>query len=250
MPEKFGSLPSSLERHQIPIKCKMEYITLGTKEYGALSYTWGSPDELRTISLDGKTCYVRQNLWLALRGLRKGDTTQRLWIDALCINQADVDERNRQVRQTDRIYKGASKVVISSGPQDYHHGVALASLWEIYSKKGLPGDFRTCIENSAGNEKWYRKYLHMWRYISALCSRVYWTRLWIIQEVVLAANYDSASATGVWTGESFAMSSIRLLISSYMTSSIRKIETSTIKSRTAPLQKLLCIRHLQAQLRS
>jgi hypothetical protein len=36
----------------------------------------------------------------------------RLWIDAICINQADLDERKQQVQLMRDVYSGASRVVV------------------------------------------------------------------------------------------------------------------------------------------
>ncbi|KAH6711201.1 hypothetical protein BKA61DRAFT_488615, partial [Leptodontidium sp. MPI-SDFR-AT-0119] len=56
-------------------------------KYEALSYAWGNEDANESIIIDGKSLAIRSNLAAALR--------QRIWIDAICINQADVDERNQ-----------------------------------------------------------------------------------------------------------------------------------------------------------
>jgi hypothetical protein len=181
------------KRSDESIECKMEYKTLGAsgqdQEYDALSYTWGSPEEPRTISLDGKTCSVRKDLWWALYNLRSRKATRRVWIDALCINQANVSERNYQVGQMDRIYREARMVAISLGSPSVEDAHALDCFWKIYSElDDLPAGFGTCLQDSNGNEKWYRQFLHMWGYISKICAKTYWTRLWIIQEIVLGAN--------------------------------------------------------------
>jgi len=60
---------------------------------------------------------VRENLWWALFCLRRIGKGRRLWIDGLCIHQADVEERNRQVMQTGNIYRCESKVMIWLGPE-------------------------------------------------------------------------------------------------------------------------------------
>jgi hypothetical protein len=84
-------------------------------EYEALSYTWGSPDVMKAISIDGQTCSVRENLWLALYHLRLKNTSRVLWIDALCIDQNDARERNHQVAQMDKVFKHAKRVLVWLG---------------------------------------------------------------------------------------------------------------------------------------
>ncbi|KAH7378654.1 heterokaryon incompatibility protein-domain-containing protein, partial [Cadophora sp. MPI-SDFR-AT-0126] len=65
--------------------------------YEALSYEWGHFKSSKEIFINGMRFFVRDNLWNALYDLRE-DSPRRLWIDALCIDQQNVDERNHQVQ--------------------------------------------------------------------------------------------------------------------------------------------------------
>jgi hypothetical protein len=64
--------------------------------YEALSYAWGDTTIKRKIWLDGCDFEVPKNLHVALSALRHGDHDRVLWVDAICINQTDVEERNAQ----------------------------------------------------------------------------------------------------------------------------------------------------------
>ena len=104
------------------------------QRYSALSYVWGDQGVPYKIFLDGRPFYVGHNLYMALRRLRGqigrpglSRTSQPhpapedleatthhmlpegrvLWIDAICINQADMAEREAQVKLMARIYKQA-----------------------------------------------------------------------------------------------------------------------------------------------
>ena len=71
------------------ISCSVVIASLAAApEYAALSYTWGEPDPIRTISIDGVTVGVRENCRYALWQLRRQPALQFLliWIDAICIN--------------------------------------------------------------------------------------------------------------------------------------------------------------------
>ncbi|CAO2652387.1 Nn.00g006700.m01.CDS01, partial [Neocucurbitaria sp. VM-36] len=59
---------------------------------------------------------ITQNLELALRSLRLKEGSRLLWIDAICINQSDIYERNQQVERMAPIYSCAQNVVIWLGP--------------------------------------------------------------------------------------------------------------------------------------
>lgn len=79
-------------------------------DYIALSYTWGDPKETREIFVNGKSVQVTVNLEAALRALCNKAPVKaglKLWIDALCINQDDDDEKAVQVKRMANIYQRA-----------------------------------------------------------------------------------------------------------------------------------------------
>jgi hypothetical protein len=80
-------------------------------KYEALSYTWGDPNNLKTIYLHGHAHLVRSNLECALRHLRRPSEARVLWIDALCIDQSNLEERSRQVKLMRQIYNQAETVI-------------------------------------------------------------------------------------------------------------------------------------------
>jgi hypothetical protein len=100
------------------IFCQFHTISLDDPPpYTALSYTWGSPDDTRMIELDGQSFEIRRNLWDFLNEARArgGKRPDRLWIDAICIHQAHVSERNHQVGLMGEIYSKAENVVVWLG---------------------------------------------------------------------------------------------------------------------------------------
>lgn len=84
-------------------------------EYEALSYEWGCPptsaSNQYTIQINSRLMVIRRNLWLALYELRDRRKPRTLWIDALCVNQLNVLERNCQVSRMGDIYSQAIRVV-------------------------------------------------------------------------------------------------------------------------------------------
>jgi hypothetical protein len=80
-------------------------------EYTALSYVWGSPKPQKTITCNGFTFTITPNLEGALRAVRKVDETTVMWIDQLCINQNDNDERCAQVQIMKDIYSTADETI-------------------------------------------------------------------------------------------------------------------------------------------
>src|SRR3569833_286637 len=76
-------------------------------EYDAVSYVWGDPQRRFSLVIDGQLLPITENLHIALRGLRLGHRSRTLWIDAICIDQADILERGHQVRLMQAVYSNA-----------------------------------------------------------------------------------------------------------------------------------------------
>ncbi|KAI0439554.1 hypothetical protein F4803DRAFT_553939 [Xylaria telfairii] len=74
----------------------LHYKTLQTRpEYEALAYTWGEKGTREVIVIDGRHCSSFENLEATLRRLRLRNKSRKLWVNALCIDQADVYERSQ-----------------------------------------------------------------------------------------------------------------------------------------------------------
>jgi hypothetical protein len=103
-----------------PIVGSLEHVSLiDPGPYFALSYCWGDASITRSITIGSHKIEVTPNLYAALRGVRKL-TCLRLWVDALCINQGDNEERSNQVRNMRQIYSRAKEVICWVGNVDYH----------------------------------------------------------------------------------------------------------------------------------
>ncbi|GKZ33689.1 hypothetical protein AbraIFM66950_003720, partial [Aspergillus brasiliensis] len=101
------------------IQCTLEQTSLATaKPYQALSYVWGDPTVTKDIIVDGRTFQATVNLESALRHLRRDDTPRVMWIDAICINQIDTEERSSQVSFMRDIYQQSILTVIWLGNGD------------------------------------------------------------------------------------------------------------------------------------
>ncbi|KAH6618768.1 heterokaryon incompatibility protein-domain-containing protein [Boeremia exigua] len=91
------------------------------QRYTALSYVWGSLENPAHITLDGyANVSVTRNMHNALRCLRRPDRAVSYWVDAICINQSDPEEKKIQIGLMRRVYKQAHQVIayVPQNPED------------------------------------------------------------------------------------------------------------------------------------
>jgi hypothetical protein len=161
--------------------------------YAALSYVWGSEDDpshIEVISAQQKgVLAATHNLVVALRHLRQKKKLRRMWIDALCINQSDVEEKNIQVATMGRIYKSADRVISWLGPAHDNSDDAIALLRMIGPLVDI--DLRLG-EMSPSNES-----------IRALRRTGFWTRSAKKRQREEAAKWGVSESVCTWTTEEY-----------------------------------------------
>jgi hypothetical protein len=165
-------------------------------DFEALSYTWGSPVDPVNIFV-GKTGFhtlsVTQNLAEALPYLRHKKHPRVLWIDAICVNQQDLEERSSQVKKMPDVYSRAAKVVVWLGPQSYDSAQALECFeivscnisvdWRAMKMVPFSAKSKAVWSNSSRPLPFSDAQLLA---ISRLLGRSWFERLWIRQEIRLA----------------------------------------------------------------
>jgi len=164
--------------------------------FDALSYEWGSETFETHICCDGMVIPVTQNLHSALRHLRNATTRRLAWIDALCINQADVLERSRQTALMSHIFRCARQVVAWLGAADKHTERAFSLIEAVsssirsYAPGGsFKGDARTIWDKKAmAKMNLPRCPSQEWEALARLFERQYFRRLWVVQELVVSPN--------------------------------------------------------------
>jgi ankyrin repeat protein len=158
--------------------------------YEALSYTWGGTDKTAIIEVNGRHLAVTANLYSALKHLRLQEEDRIMWIDAVCINQEDPEERGHQVKYMAKIYKLAERVVIWLGQSTIGSDLLMDCM------KGLQQmsiDY-ACHDWKSSDPRWQQ----MWsevrpinrdaenQAVEALLRRDWFTRIWVLQEVAFA----------------------------------------------------------------
>jgi hypothetical protein len=96
--------------------------------YEALSYVWGGGEKPRSLTVDNQQLAVTKNLHTMLLRLRDRVIPRIIWVDAVCINQADNEEKEHQIRLLPTIYARASRVIAWLGEAEDGSNQALESI--------------------------------------------------------------------------------------------------------------------------
>lgn len=181
------------------IKCHLFTESLDEKpRYHALSYVWGNPkDRKLIINLDGTDFLVTLNLYAALRRFRRKREDVVFWIDAICINQDDLAERSSQVTLMPSIYSGAEVVKAWVGDADANSDVAISTMekWTANMDEKLSHVEHVvkyvtelCFKGKAFDRRDALMRKNVVDALNAFLFRPYWSRVWIVQELVLAPS--------------------------------------------------------------
>ncbi|KAF2228538.1 HET-domain-containing protein, partial [Viridothelium virens] len=169
-----------------PIECELVQRESkgGRNEYVALSWCWGSRDQIDKetsirITYNNKNYAfpVPETLLSALKVLRLFEITE-VWVDAICIDQQNVDEKNNQVPLMSMIYGEAKSVYIWLG-EDEGDGPDGKMAFN-FIKKGILNlqSFDHLVKDTPPKDEWNS--------VKQLMTRDYFSRRWIVQEVALA----------------------------------------------------------------
>jgi hypothetical protein len=180
------------------IECSLSTVSLDDNiTYDAVSYAWGRSDTNEAIFVNGTLLKVRTNLYEALLTLRKSHIVAPwLWVDALCINQADETERSHQVTLIKDIFAGAMTVHIwlgmaVTGSQELfeivkEHAMEEYSTWLCADLK--ENEFDQSISEQSQNLTRGINAERLRFALKMLCECQWWRRLWTVQEVAVAHN--------------------------------------------------------------
>jgi Heterokaryon incompatibility protein (HET) len=187
------------------VHCRLKVVPLSASPaYEAVSYCWGDPQDRQAIKCNNGELEITRNLKEALRGLRLVDRTRILWVDAVCVDQSNTNEKNEQVQLMRSIFAKASRTLVWLGHQNDGNEQKISRLAIFAIKFGLTGlrgqkgkanlpsisllDTRTGVSRtilSLSNEF----YINLIR----MLQRPWFQRAWVVQEVVV-----SKRSTVVW----------------------------------------------------
>ena len=172
-------------------------------QYEALSYYWGSPDDVtHSILCNDEHFSMRSNLYDALMVLRQLRPEVPIWTDAICIDQGNRKEKRAQIRIMGKIYSNARQVWAFLGDAPSGMADLIAYLPELYRvcKRTLSSELDTgsYLPRNRRNiaSVWHKapslppSDSQLWKTLMALMDNEYFNRLWILQEVALAKSVD------------------------------------------------------------
>ena len=112
-----------------PLRCELEIVSLSADPkptYEAISYCWGDTTGRDRIILNGQVFEAPLAGAKVLRRFRLQDAPWTVWIDALCINQEDREERNDQVSLMGKVYRSTIRTLVWLGEPLWSLGHTLA----------------------------------------------------------------------------------------------------------------------------
>lgn len=250
----------TLPNTELSFNCSIETVDLShdIPPYLAVSYVWGDPTNLYPIVCNGQIKQITRNLWdflsqcwVRTHGELKTDIFSEIvsfgrpmWIDAVCINQSDLDEKSQQVRQMGQIYSQAARVIMwlgshselaedaqdvmipldTRGTIDYDpcppradSGLtALADLdtkWEVQAEREEMLEVLDHILNQFSHDDWKSH-----RAFNELMQLDYWSRAWVVQEMALANHNEAIVMIGgkVWAWATLVNAAHTLMIVMYL----------------------------------
>jgi hypothetical protein len=176
----FGLIKAELTRH---------HLQDSNVKFEALSYTWDTSDSKnegsKLIMLNGQRFSLTSNLHSLLRSRSSLFWERTIWVDAICINQGDVDEKSRQIRLMTKIYTKCDRTIAwLRDPFDASLAVYMirniVESWEMYDRSSQE-TFISLIPKALRPG---------WRAIARLLTNSYFSRVWIYQEVMLGNNFQ------------------------------------------------------------
>ncbi|KAK5310598.1 hypothetical protein LTR70_009363 [Exophiala xenobiotica] len=202
------------------IRCRMIATPLrGAPEYSAVSYVWGHSHSSLQISVNGNAFAVRENTFQALSQLRLEDTVRMIWVDSICIDQGNIEEKQHQLRLMHDVYSQAGAVLVWLGAAAADSEIAMSFLHTVVKSGKVELTAASAGMLSAADEATWasptpleefgagflgRKHhdlpspdgqvallppgVHLRAAIKNLLLRPWFQRRWILQEALLAQN--------------------------------------------------------------
>ena len=204
-------------------------------DFEAVSYTWGYSHNAYVLILQPESTTIKyqvtENLEMALRRLRLQHVDRTLWVDAICINQSDIEERSHQVGMMADIYRKAKRVVIWLGDDTDGTTQGMDMLRHFVQPTGTkfesPAYFThsfshlfaplSTMTRSNGETHFVNDIQES---IQCVLSKAWFSRVWTVPEAVLSrrAMIQCGENSVEWTNDFQELRKIRVRVKSAVVS--------------------------------
>ena len=201
-----------------PLRASVRTVSLSAEpkpEYETVSYVWGDKNRRAEIVLDGFPFDVPASSKEALQNLRSETSVRTTWIDAVCINQDDVEERNHQVALMGAIYRSCIRTRVWLGHVHENDGntangihaaegakaqvpspaifkIIDGVLQEMYTETDNMNSYESTVHNADGIFQYAEQSMSLppedLQNINDFFSRPWFRRIWVVQEAVLGPD--------------------------------------------------------------
>ena len=209
------------------------------------------------------------NLASALRHLRDKELALTLWADAICIDQDNNDEKSVEVQLMAKIYKTASQVIVWLGPAGEGSDAAIdalaeigkeaegfqfdgtvfsklsdSSIWEVDDPLDDRGvSMKSFLDKISGRSSESGQGVFPLVELEALTKRPWWSRVWVLQEMLLASTVTFACGHSRLPDTQF-----RLAIMAYFGFYHVSVQKDPLRNRNMPeYQRSLGLSHVSSQ---
>ena len=164
---------------------------LDEPDFEAVSYTWSSEGPTTGLQCGRGVLIINNNVAVMLRRLRLQDRPRRLWVDAICIEQCNKQEKSIQVQRMSQIYSQCSRLIIWLGEEDLSTRDAIDLLHDLDAV--VDKAWNLCGATWPTLESLFSCGIpHIsdirWACFSTLLHNRWFTRTWVLQEVALSVN--------------------------------------------------------------
>jgi hypothetical protein len=183
-----------------PVSCSLETVSLLSNPkpaYETVSYVWGAAAKREQLTVNGLRINAPASAVRVLRQFRHESTIRVVWIDAICINQANIAERNQQVALMADIYSSCDRALVWLGEDDGFAALAstaidailddaesatngMQNFMELAPQRGISDHAVRELNGRVSIVSFYR-----------LCSLPWFGRLWGEYPSALSPSYDS-----------------------------------------------------------
>jgi hypothetical protein len=171
--------------------------------YKTLSYVWGDPTSRWTMNIDGQCLQVLNSIkpFLELPRHRNDSKNRWWWIDSICIDETNLEERGAQVQMMGQIYRKSKETLVWLGPKSDDSDRAVEFLRSLSRYR-----FKFALQAPKDEKKQSKLMAELfirddrqdgWEALEKFFARPWWTRVWTLQEFILSKEvvFDIGSKT-------------------------------------------------------